>query len=105
MMPPSRAGLPAAPEPAVPLTSAQKYERLAFTFCKMGTTGLIAWVLSPPLFVLLVATIAIVLYGRALTLGIRRSRCILRRPLLIMGFWAAVAAADAAWLLGIGGLR
>ncbi|HSM38066.1 MAG TPA: hypothetical protein VK838_01950 [Candidatus Limnocylindrales bacterium] len=28
-----------------------------------------------------------------------RSQCILRRPLLIMGFWAAVAAADAGWLL------
>jgi len=106
MMPPAGAGVPAAhPEPALPLTSAQKYERLAFTFCKMGTTGLIAWILTPPLFVLLVAAVAIGLYGRALTLGIRRSRCILRRPLLIMGFWAAVAAADAAWLLGLTGIH
>jgi hypothetical protein len=82
-----------------PLTRAQKYDRLAFTFCKMGTVGLIAWLLTPPLFVLVVAVVAIALYGRALTLGITRSQCILRRPLLIMGFWAAVAAADAAWLL------
>ena len=43
--------------------------------------------------------VAILLYGRALTLGITRSQCILRRPLLIMGFWTAVAAADATWLL------
>ena len=82
-----------------PLTRAQKYDRLAFTFCKMGTVGLIAWLLTPPIFVLVVALVAIALYGRALTLGITRSQCILRRPLLIMGFWAAVAAADATWLL------
>ena len=83
------------------LSSAEKYERLAFTFCKMGTTGLIAWLLTPPIFVLAVASIAIALYGRALALGITRSRCVLRKPLLIMSFWAVVAAADAAWLLAL----
>lgn len=82
-----------------PLTRAQKYDRLAFTFCKMGTVGLIAWLLTPPVFVLLVALVAIALYGKALALGITRSQCILRRPLLIMGFWSAVVAADAAWLV------
>lgn len=80
------------------LTSAEKYERLAFTFCKMGTTGLLAWALTPPVFVLIVAVVAVGLYARAVTLGVTRSRCILRKPLLIMGFWAAVAVADAAWL-------
>jgi hypothetical protein len=82
-----------------PLTRAQKYDRLAFTFCKMGTVGLIAWLLTPPVFVLLVALAAIGLYARAVALGITGSQCILRRPLLIMGFWAAVAAADATWLV------
>lgn len=82
-----------------PLTRAQKYERLAFTVCKMGTVGLVAWLVTPPVFVLVAAVAAIYLYGRALALGIRRSQCILRRPMLIMGFWAAVAAADLTWLL------
>lgn len=82
-----------------PLTRAQKYERLAFTVCKMGTVGLIAWIVTPPIFVLVVALTAIYLYGRALAMGIRRSQCVLRRPMLIMGFWAAVAAADLTWLL------
>ena len=82
-----------------PLTRAQKYDRLAFTFCKMGTVGLIAWLLTPPVFVLIVALGAIYLYGRAVALGITRSQCILRRPVLIMGFWTIVAAADATWLL------
>ena len=81
-----------------PLTRAQKYDRLAFTFCKMGTVGLVAWVLTPPIFVLVVAAVAIYLYGRAVALGITRSQCVLRRPMLIMGFWAAVAAAAATWL-------
>lgn len=81
------------------LSSAEKYERVAFTFCKMGTTGLIAWVLTPPLFVLLVAIIAIWFYGRALSLGLTRSRCFLRKPTLIISFWAFVALVDAAWLL------
>jgi hypothetical protein len=49
--------------------------------------------------VLIVALVAILLYGRALALGITRSQCVLRRPLLIMSFWTAVAAADATWLL------
>jgi hypothetical protein len=82
-----------------PLTRAQKYERLAFTFCKMGTVGLLAWALTPAIFVLVVAVGAIGLYGRALALGIRRSQCVLRRPLLIMGFWAAVAAGDVGLLV------
>lgn len=85
-----------------PLTRAQKYERLAFTFCKMGTVGLLAWLITPPIFVLLVAVGAIGLYGRALALGITRSQCILRRPLLIMSFWAVVAASIVAWRLVVG---
>jgi hypothetical protein len=82
-----------------PLTRAQKYDRLAFTFCKMGTVGLIAWLLTPPVFVLIVALGAIYLYGRAVALGITRSQCVLRRPMLIMGFWTVVAASDATWLV------
>jgi hypothetical protein len=81
------------------LTRAEKYEKLAFTFCKMGTTGLLCWLLTPPVFVLVVSLIAIALYGYSITLGVVRSKCILRKPLLIMSFWAAIAAADVAWLV------
>ncbi len=85
--------------PSQELNRAEKYERVAFTFCKMGTTGLICWLLTPPIFVLIVAAAAIGLYGRAVALGLTRSRCFLRRPLLIMGFWAAVVAADGVLIL------
>jgi hypothetical protein len=85
-----------------PLTRPEKYERLAFTFCKMGTVGLMAWALTPPVFVLIVASVAIVLYARSITLGVSWSRCFLRRPTLIIGFWALVAAADLVWLFVLG---
>ncbi len=93
--------LPDLAPPRAVLTPAQKYERLAFTFCKMGTIGLLSWLLTPPIFVLLVGAVAIVLYGRAIGLGLTRSRCVLRRPLLIVGFWTVVLVADALWLLHV----
>jgi hypothetical protein len=89
--------------PKKSLSPPEKYERLAFTFCRLGTTGLIAWALGPPLFVLVVALVAIALYGKSITLGVSWSKCILRRPSLIIGFWAVVAAADAYWLFILGG--
>lgn len=87
--------------PRAALTSAEKYEKVAFTFCKLGTTGLLVWLVTPPIFVLIVAVIAVALYARAFTLGITRSKCFLRRPLLIMAVWAVIAVADAAWLWGV----
>jgi hypothetical protein len=86
-----------------PLTRPEKYERMAFTFCRMGTVGLIAWVVTPAVFVLVVAVVAIVLYARSITLGVSWSKCFLRRPTLIIGFWAVVAVADLYWLLVLGG--
>jgi uncharacterized membrane protein len=69
---------PAAGPALAGLSRAEKYERVAFTACKMGTVGLLAWLLTPPVFVLLVALAAVALYGRALALGLTRSRCVLR---------------------------
>jgi hypothetical protein len=86
-----------------PLSRPEKYERMAFTFCRMGTVGLIAWLVTPPVFVLVVAVIAIALYAKSITLGVSWSKCFLRRPTLIIGVWAAIAAADLYWLLVLGG--
>jgi hypothetical protein len=72
---------------------------MAFTFCRMGTVGLIAWVVTPPIFVLVVSIVAIGLYARSITLGVSWSKCLLRKPTLIIGFWALVAVADIAWLI------
>ena len=86
-----------------PRTRPEKYENLAFTFCRMGTVGLIAWAVTPPVLVLVVAVAAIVLYARSITLGVSWSKCFLRRPTLIIGVWAVIAIADAIWLFGLGG--
>jgi len=64
----------------------------------MGTTGLIAWLVSPAVFVLAVSVLSVAFYGRALSLGMKRSRCFLRKPTLIIGVWAAIGVADAIWL-------
>ena len=85
-----------------PLTRPQKYEKLAFTFCRLGTTGLIAWALGPPLFVLIVSVVAIGLYLKSISLGVSWTKCLLRKPSLVVAFWAAVAAADAYWLFVLG---
>ena len=82
-----------------PLERAAKYERLAFMFCKMGTTGLIVWFFTPPVFVLIVSIVAVSLYGYAFSLGLARSRCFLRKPLLIMATWTIIGFVDAVWLL------
>jgi hypothetical protein len=86
-----------------PLSRPEKYERMAFTFCRMGTVGLIAWLVTPPIFVLVVAVVAIALYAKSITLGVSWSKCFLRRPTLIIGVWAAIAAADLYWLVVLGG--
>jgi hypothetical protein len=86
-----------------PLSRPEKYERLAFTFCRMGTVGLIAWVVTPAILVLVVAVAAIVLYARSVTLGVSWSKCFLRRPTYIIGFWSLVAVADLYWLVVLGG--
>ena len=86
-----------------PLSPPEKYERLAFTFCRMGTVGLIAWLVTPAVFVLVVAVVAIALYAKSISLGVSWSKCFLRRPTLIIGFWAVVAAADLYWLVVLGG--
>jgi hypothetical protein len=68
----------------------------------MGTVGLIAWAIGPAPFVLIVAVIAVALYARAITLGVGWTKCFLRRPTYIIGFWAAVAVVDAYWIFVLG---
>jgi hypothetical protein len=69
----------------------------------VGTVGLIAWLVTPPIFVLIVALVAIALYARSITLGVSWTKCFLRRPSLIIGVWAAIAITDAYWLVVLGG--
>jgi len=73
-----------------------RYESLGFTWCKIGSIALIA--VFPKFALFLASSLAIYYYARALMLGVTRSCCILRHPLVIIGFWMLVLAADLAWI-------
>jgi hypothetical protein len=71
----------------------QKYERIAFTFCRAGTIVLFTQLLVGERWVLpLVALTTAVLYGVAYVYGKRDTRCVLRLPWVIIVFWGVVAA-------------
>jgi hypothetical protein len=72
-------------------TSGEKLEKIAFQFCKIATVALLCGRFTLPV----AATLAAGLYLAAHFQGKHDTRCILRYPLLIAGFWIVVAAA--AW--------
>lgn len=73
------------------LTSPQKtkgefYESLAFNFCKAATIIL----LTGPFALPIASGLAMVFFLLAHFHGKHDSRCILKRPLLIAGFWGTI---------------
>lgn len=74
-------------------TSGEKLEKIAFQFCKIATVAFLCGRFTLPV----AATLASVLYLSAHLQGKRDTRCILRYPLLIAGFWGLVAVG--AWFL------
>ena len=48
------------------------------------------------------SVVAIGLYLKSISLGVSWTKCLLRKPSLVVAFWAAVAAADAYWLFVLG---
>ena len=55
-------------------------------FCAMTTVALIAWVLGPPACVMLMSALGLWAYVRAIRGGLRESRCVLKRPALVLGY-------------------
>lgn len=68
-------------------------------FCVFTTVALIAWAAGPPFAVTLMAGLGLWAYGRAIRAGITRSRCVLRRPWLVMAYLLAAFAAGAVFLV------
>jgi len=75
------------PSQARSKTPAEKLESTAFTFCKIATVCAIAGRFALPI----AALAAAVLYVAAFLKGKQDTRCILRWPLLIAGFWVFIA--------------
>ena len=55
-------------------------------FCIFTTIALIAWAFGPPVAVMLMAGLGLWAYAVAWRQGLRRSKCFLRDPRLIMGY-------------------
>ena len=77
-------GLEAKHRPA--RTVGDKYEGLAFTFCKVASVALIAERFTLPLAAFLSATFYVLAYVK----DKKDTRCWARVPLLIAGFWIFV---------------
>ena len=63
-------------------------------FCAMTTVALIAWLLGPPACVMIMSALGLWAYARAMRAGLRESRCVLRRPALVLAYLALAFAAS-----------
>jgi hypothetical protein len=77
---------PASSTPVREKTTGEKLESIGFTFCKAATIILLAQRFALPV----AAGFTAIFYVLAWVKGKKDSRCILRWPLLIAGFWGVV---------------
>lgn len=63
--------------------------------CIFTTIALLAWVLTPPLVVVWMSTLALIGYTKAHRAGLTRSRCYLRDVRLVLAYLSV------AWVLGL----
>ena len=62
-------------------------------FCVMTTVALLAWLFGPPAIVIAMSVLGLWAYRRAIRAGLTRSRCVLRRPGLVLAYLGAALAA------------
>ena len=65
-------------------------------FCVLTTVALIAWLVGPPICVMLMSALGIWAYARAMRAGLQETKCFLKRPVLAMSYLAAAFSAAAA---------
>lgn len=78
-----------------PKTRGELYEGVAFQFCKVATVALLAGRFALPL----ASGLCAVFYVLAIRNGKRDTRCWLKRPPLIAGFWGCVCVISLIFLL------
>ena len=64
--------------------------------CIFTTICIIAWVIGPPVALIAFSATGLVAYGRAWREGLKRSRCVLRHPGLVMIYLGLAFAAGLA---------
>jgi hypothetical protein len=62
-------------------------------FCVMTTVALLAWLFGPPAIVVAMSALGLWAYRRAIRAGLTRSRCVLRRPWLVLAYLGAALVA------------
>lgn len=65
-------------------------------FCVMTTVALLAWLVGPPAVVIAMSALGLWAYRRAIRAGLTESRCVLKRPGLVLGYLALAFAAGVA---------
>lgn len=71
-------------------------------FCVFTTVALLAWLLGPPVIVAAMSALGLRAYTRAIRDGLTESRCVLRRPKLVLAYLAVallLALAALVWPL------
>jgi hypothetical protein len=68
-------------------------------FCVMTTVALLAWLLGPPAMVIAMSALGLWAYRRAARAGLTESRCVLKRPALVLGYLALALAAGVVGLV------
>jgi hypothetical protein len=82
---------PIQPTPATPSFDPLRY-------CVYTTVALLAWLVSPPVIVMAMSGIGFWMYTRAIRGGLTRSKCVLRRPKLVLLYLGTVFVAGAVGL-------
>jgi hypothetical protein len=93
-------GLPGAYRDAPPGPPAPRAAADPLRFCVFTTVALLAWLLGPAPVVAAMGALGLVAYGRAVRGGLQESRCVLRRPRLVLLYLALATAggvAGTAW--------
>ena len=65
-------------------------------FCVMTTVALLAWALGPAVIVVAMSALGLWAYRKAVRAGLTESRCVLKRPRLVLGYLALALLAGAA---------
>jgi hypothetical protein len=63
--------------------------------CVYTTIALLAWVVSPPVMMTAMSALGLVAYARAMRGGLTRSKCVLRKPRLVLLYLGSVFVAGA----------
>jgi len=64
-------------------------------FCVYTTVALLSWLVSPPVMVMIMSGLGLWAYSRAMRDGLTRSKCVLRKPKLVLFYLGTVFVAGA----------